>query len=132
MGWFTTVPASYILDLGSARKLRMVPVPDDIIEKMRQVNPGFVRHVVAKGTYSAQGLGEDVVTIQSPTILIASSKTPADVIYKVTKAIVDGREAFANVTAAMKGVTAKDMAQNFGMPYHPGAERYYREAGLLK
>jgi TRAP transporter TAXI family solute receptor len=132
MGWFTTVPASYILDLGSARKLRMVPVPDDIIEKMRQVNPGFVRHVVAKGTYSAQGLGEDVVTVQSPTILIASSKTPADVIYKVTKAIVDGREAFANVTAAMKGVTAKDMAQNFGMPYHPGAERYYREAGLLK
>jgi TRAP transporter TAXI family solute receptor len=132
MGWFTTVPASYILDLGSARKLRMVPVPDDIIEKMRQVNPGFVRHVVAKGTYSAQGVGEDVVTVQSPTILIASSKTPADVIYKVTKAIVDGREAFANVTASMKGVTAKDMAQNFGMPYHPGAERYYREVGLLK
>jgi len=36
------------------------------------------------------------------------------------------------VTAAMKGVTAKDMAQNFGLPYHPGAEKYYKEAGLLK
>jgi TRAP-type uncharacterized transport system substrate-binding protein len=32
----------------------------------------------------------------------------------------------------MKDVTAEEMAQNFDMPYHPGAEKYYREAGLLK
>jgi len=36
------------------------------------------------------------------------------------------------VSSAMKGVTAKEMAQNFGLPYHPGAEKYYKEAGLLK
>lgn len=132
MGWFTTVPASYILDLGSARKLRMIPLSDEIIGKMREFNKGFVRHVIKKGTYSAQGIEEDVVTLQSPTILIASAKTPPDVIYKVTKAIIEGRENFANVTAAMKGVSAQDMAQSFGMPYHPGAEKFYKEAGLLK
>jgi TRAP-type uncharacterized transport system substrate-binding protein len=54
------------------------------------------------------------------------------VIYKITKAIVEAREEFGNVTSVMKGVTASDMAQNFDMPYHPGAEKYYREAGLLK
>jgi TRAP-type uncharacterized transport system substrate-binding protein len=32
----------------------------------------------------------------------------------------------------MKGVTAAEMAENFGMPIHPGAEKYFREAGLLK
>jgi TRAP-type uncharacterized transport system substrate-binding protein len=46
--------------------------------------------------------------------------------------VVEGRDNFASVTAAMKGVSAKDMATNFGLPYHPGAEKYYREAGLLK
>ena len=51
-------------------------------------------------------------------------------IYKVAKAVVEGREGLRRVTAAMKGVTAKDMAQNHGLPMHPGAERYYREAGL--
>ena len=132
MGWYTVVPASYILDLGSARKLRMIPVPDDVIEKMRQINPGFVRHVISKGTYAAQGIEEDIVTLQAPTILIASSKTPPEVIYKVTKAIVEGRENFGNVAAVMKGVTPQQMAQNFGMPYHPGAEKFYKEAGLLK
>jgi TRAP-type uncharacterized transport system substrate-binding protein len=54
------------------------------------------------------------------------------VIYRVAKAVVESREDFARVTAAMKGVSAKDMAQNHGLPMHPGAERYYREAGLLK
>jgi uncharacterized protein len=132
MGWYTVVPASYVLDLGSARKLRMIPVPDDVIEKMRQVNAGFVRHVIPKGTYAAQGIEEEVVTLQAPTILIASSKTPPDAIYKVTKALVEGRENFGNVAAVMKGVTPQQMAQSFGMPYHPGAEKYYKEAGLLK
>jgi TRAP transporter TAXI family solute receptor len=132
MGWYTTVPASYMLDLGTSMKLRMIPVPDDIIEKMRQINPGFVRHVVPKGTYAQYGIDEDVVTLQAPTILIASAKTSPDVVYKITKAVVEGREDFTRVTAAMKGVSAKDMAQNLGQPLHPGAEKYYREAGLLK
>jgi TRAP transporter TAXI family solute receptor len=132
MGWYTTVPASYMLDLGTSMKLRMIPVPDDIIEKMRQINPGFVRHVVPRGTYAQYGIDEDVVTLQAPTILIASAKTSPDVVYKITKAVVEGREDFTRVTAAMKGVSAKDMAQNLGQPLHPGAEKYYREAGLLK
>ena len=71
-------------------------------------------------------------TFQSPTVLIGSSKTSADVIYKITKAIVEGRDEFGNVTSVMKGVTGAEMAKNFGMPMHPGAEKYYREAGLLK
>jgi TRAP transporter TAXI family solute receptor len=132
MGWYTTVPASFMLDLGTSMKLRMLPVPDDLVAKLRQVNPGFVKHVIPKGTYAQYGIEEDVPTVQAATILMAHARTPADVVYKITKAIVESREDFARVTAAMKGVTAKDMAQSFGLPYHPGAERYYREAGLLK
>ena len=93
MGWYTVVPASFVLDVGSSRKVRMVPVSEDTIKKMQAINPGFVRHVIPKGAYAAYGVEEDVVTIQAPTILIASSKTPANVIYKVTKAIVEGRDA---------------------------------------
>jgi hypothetical protein len=132
MGWFTTVPASFMLDLGTSMKLRMVPVSDEELKQLRELNPGFVQHVIPKATYAQYGIDEDVKTFQAPTILIANAKTPADVIYKVAKAVVESREDFARVTAAMKGVSAKDMAQNHGLPMHPGAERYYREAGLLK
>lgn len=132
VGWFTVVPGSFILDLGSTMKLRMIPVSDAEYAKIRQVNPGFVRHVIKAGTYKDQGITDDINTFQSPTILIASAKTPADVIYKVTKAIVEGRADLANVTPAMKGVTAADLGHDYGMPYHPGAAKYYKEIGILK
>jgi TRAP transporter TAXI family solute receptor len=132
VGWFTVVPGSFVLDIGSAMKLRMIPVSDAEFARIQQINPGFVRHTIKAGTYAEQGITDDVQTFQSPTVLVASAKTPADVIYKVTKAIVEGRAEFANVSKVMAGISAKDMAQNFGMPFHPGAEKYYREAGLLK
>ena len=131
-GWFTTVPASFILDLGSTMKLRMIPVSEQEFAKLAQVNPGFVRHTVKAGTYKDQGITDDVQTFQSPTILIASSRTPADVIYKVTRAIVEGRADYANVTKAMAGISPQDIGRDYGMPYHPGAARYYKEIGILK
>jgi TRAP transporter TAXI family solute receptor len=132
MGWLVTAPAPFMLDLGASMKLRLIPVSDEMIEKARKVNGGYVRHVIRKGTYSAVGIDEDVVTMQAPTILMASSRAPADAIYKMAKAIVEGREAFGPVSAVMKGVRPADFAHDIGFPYHPGAERYYREAGLLK
>jgi TRAP transporter TAXI family solute receptor len=131
-GWFTVVPASFVLDLGSTMKLRMIPVSDAEFAKIQKLNPGFVRHVIKGGTYAEQGIADDVRTFQSPTILIASAKTSADVIYKVTKAIVEGRADFAHVNKVMAGVTAKDMAQDYGLPFHPGAAKYFKEIGVLK
>jgi TRAP transporter TAXI family solute receptor len=131
-GWFTTVPASFVLDLGSAMPLRMLAVSDAELAELRKLNPGLVRHTVKASLYKEQGISEDVQTFQSPTVMIAAARTPADVVYKITKAVVEGRDEFANVAAVMKGVTSAEMAQNFDMPYHPGAEKYYLEAGLLK
>jgi TRAP transporter TAXI family solute receptor len=132
MGWTTVVPASYMLSLGTSMKVRLLSVPDDIIAKVRQIHPGYAKYVIPKSVYAGYGVEEDIATFQAATILIASSKTPADAIYKITKAIVEGREDYGRVTAAMKGVTAKDIAESFGLPHHPGAEKYYKEVGLLK
>lgn len=131
-GWFTVVPASFVLDLGSAMKLRVLSISDAEFDALRKINAGFVRHTIKADTYKDQGVAADIQTFQSPTVLIASSKTPDEVVYKITKAIVEGRDAFGNVVSVMKGITPKEMAQNFGMAYHPGAAKFYKEAGLLK
>jgi TRAP transporter TAXI family solute receptor len=132
MGWFTVVPGSFVLDLGSAMKLRMIPLSDEEFAKIKEINAGFVRYTVKASAYAEQGITEAVPTFQAPTILIASSKTPADVIYKVTKAIVEHRADLANVAKSMAGATPEGMAEDLGMPYHPGAAKYYKEHGLLK
>ena len=131
-GWFTVVPGSFVLDLGSTMKLRMIPVSDAEFAQIQKINPGFVRHVIKAGAYAEQGITDDVHTFQAPTILIASARTSADVIYKVTKAIVEGRADFTHVNKVMAGVTAKDMAQDYGLPFHPGAAKYFKEIGALK
>jgi TRAP transporter TAXI family solute receptor len=131
-GWFTVVPGSFVLDLGSAMPLRMLPISDAEFEALKKLNSGFVRHTIKAATYKEQGIAEDVQTFQSPTVMMAAARTPTDVIYKVTKAVVEAREEFGNVVKVMKGISAAEMAESFGMPLHPGAEKYYREAGLLK
>ena len=132
LGWFTTVPGSFYLDLGSTTKIRMISVSDEEFAKLAQINPGFVRHTIKAGIYTEQGITDDVHTFQSPTILIASSRTPADVIYRVTRAIVEGRADYVNVAKAMAGITAQDMGRDYGIPYHPGAAKYYKEIGVLR
>ena len=109
-GWFTVVPASFVMDLGSAMQLRMLAVSDAEFAELRKLNPGFVRHTIKGSLYKEQGVTEDVQTFQSPTVLMASSKTAPDVVYKITKAVVEGRDEFGNVATVMKGVTAADMA----------------------
>lgn len=130
-GWLVGVPAPFILDLGTTTKLRLIPVADDVLDRMRQLNRGFVRYVIPRGTYAAQGIDEEIPTFQIPTILLTSARLPVETIYKLTRAIVEGREAFGTVTAAARGLSPAEMAESFGLPQHPGAERYYREAGLL-
>lgn len=130
-GWFTVVPASFILDLGSAMKLHVLSITDAEFDALKKINAGFVKHTIKAATYKDQGMTADVQTFQSPTVLIASSQASTDTIYRLTKAIIEGRGEYAAVVKVMEGISAKEMAQNFGMKYHPGAEKYYREAGLL-
>lgn len=132
MGWFTTVPANFVLDLGSSRRIRLLQFDDATIDKLKQLNAGFARHVIAKGTYTGSGIDEEIRTYQTPAMLVVSSRTPADTMYKVTKAIVEGREALIPVAPVMKTVTPQSMAQTLGVPLHPGAEKYYKEIGALK
>jgi TRAP transporter TAXI family solute receptor len=132
MAWFTAVPASFVLDLGSSRKIRMLQIDDATVGKLRELNAGFARHVIPKGTYTASGIEEEIRTYQTPGMLVVSSRTPADAMYKVTKAIVEGRDQLATVAPVMKTVTAQTMVQTLGVPLHPGAAKYYKEIGVLK
>ena len=130
MGWLTASPASFMLDLVSSQKMRLIPVSEEAIKQVIAMNSGFSRYVIRKGTYT--GIDEDVVTIQASTSLIVGASVSPDVVYKITKGVVENNAKFASVSSAMKAVTPADMAQHYGIPLHPGAERYYREAGLLK
>ena len=131
-GWLlcTTVPAASIMDLASTRKIRLLTMSDDKIKAMQKLNAGYVRRTIPKGTY--QGVDYDVHGFGFFTHLIVSAKLPDDLVYKMTKSMAKNLDRFAGVVKAMKGLKPADLAQDIGIPFHPGALKYYKEIGAIK
>jgi len=125
----TTVPASAVMDLGSARKITVVPVPDDKLRELQKINKGYDKRIIKAGTYPGQE--KDIQTIGTWTHLMMRCSTPEDLAYNITKALAANTENLGNVVAAVKGLTVKELAIDVGVPYHPGARKFYREAKVL-
>jgi hypothetical protein len=125
----TTVPASSVMDLASARDIRVLEVPDEKLKALQKINRGYDKRIIKAGSYPKQD--HDVQTIGTWTHLVASCKLPQDTVYKITKALATNVENLGNVVAAVKGLTVKDMATDVGVPYHPGALKFYKEAKAL-
>jgi TRAP-type uncharacterized transport system substrate-binding protein len=72
-----------------------------------------------------------VQTIGTWTHLIMRCSTPETLAYQITKSLAQNTEQLGYVVAAVKGLTAKELAIDVGVPYHPGARRFYREAKVM-
>jgi uncharacterized protein len=125
-GLITTVPASSVMDLAAAREIRVLEVPDDKLKALQEINRGYDKRIIKAGSYPKQD--KDIQTIGTWTHLIASCKLPEDQVYRITKALAENIPTLGAVVAAVKEISVKDMAIDIGVPYHPGALKYYKEA----
>ena len=125
----TTAPASAVMDLASARDMRIIPVDDKTMSALQKENPGYQKLTIKAGTYPKQD--RDVVVIGYSTHLIVSCDLPEDVVYKMAKAMAQNVDAMAAVVKPITGLTPKDMAANIGVPLHKGAARFYKEVGAI-
>ena len=125
----TTIPASAVMDIGTSRKITIVAVPDDKLRALQKINKGYDKRIIIAGTYS--GMDKDVQTIGTWTHLMMRCSTPEDLVYRITKSLAANTSDLGNVVAAVKGLTAKELAIDVGVPYHPGARKFYREAKVM-
>ncbi len=125
----TGVPASAIMDLASARDIKLIGIPDDKFQAMRKLNPGYTKLTIPAGSYPKQT--KDVQTIGYATHVIARCDLDEATVYKVLKGMVDNKADLIAITKAMGDTTPKMMAEDIGVPMHKGAVRYYKEAGVL-
>lgn len=126
----TTVPAAAILDLASSRKIRMLTLPDDKFKELQKINSGYSRREIPKGIYP--GVEYDVHQFGTYTHLMIRADLPDDLVYGITKALAKNADSLGAVVKDVKGLTVKEMAFDVGVPYHPGAMKFYKEAGALK
>ncbi len=123
----TTAPASAVMDLASARDIKLVPVDDKTMGALKKANPGYNRLIIKAGPYPKQD--RDVPVIGYSTHIVAACDLPENTVYQMTKAMASNIASMSAVVKAIDGVTAKDMALDIGVPFHSGAAKYYKEVG---
>jgi uncharacterized protein len=119
---------SAIRDLATAVKIVIVPVPQDVIAKIGDA--AYIAGTVPANTYEGQGAAVQTVAIQN--FLVTHEGVPTDTVYKMTKAIYEHLDQLVAAHAAAKAIKREDGPKNMPVPLHPGAEKYYREVGLIK
>ena len=125
----TTVPASAIMDLASARDIRMLPVDDELLAKMQELNAGYKRIEIPAGSYPGQD--EAVPSIGYTTHIIARCDLPDETVTGILSQIVDHQQDLAAVAKAIGDTTLEQMGEDIGVPFHPAAEQYFKDQGVM-
>jgi TRAP transporter TAXI family solute receptor len=126
-GLNTQVPAGAVMDLAAARDIKLLDQSSSLAA-MQKLNPGYKLITIPKGSYPKQD--KDVHVIGFYTHVVASCKLPADEVYTMTKQIAQNTKTLATVAKDIGALTPAGMAADIGVPFHPGAAKFYKEAGL--
>lgn len=115
-----------IKDLALSLPVTVVSVPASVAETL---GAPFLAATIPAGTY--EGQTEDVPTLAITNILVTHSDVSDDMAYEMTKQLFENLPDMAAAHAAAKAISAENGAKGLPLPLHPGAERYYKEKGLL-
>jgi TRAP transporter TAXI family solute receptor len=125
------VPGAALQEASLARKMKILPLDDDCIKFLE--GHGLSRGVIPRGSYKdVVNNDKDIPTIAMANTIVANQKVPADVVYQFTKVLLGDVNAVRKVHPAFKDFDPKDAVRLANVPLHPGAEKAYKEAGLLK
>ena len=90
----------------------------------------YAKAVIPKGTYSGQK--KDVTTFGVKATFVTGANVPEELVYLVTKAVMENFDDFKKQHPAFAFLEKKNMIKDgLSAPLHPGALKYYKEAGLM-
>lgn len=117
-----------IRDLATTMPVTFVEIPEAVVAKIGDAayQPGLI----PAGTY--EGQTEPVATVAITNLLVTHERVSDEVAYQMAKLMFANLERLSNAHSAAKAISLDKAAKNLPIPLHPGAERFYKEAGVLK
>lgn len=127
-------PVSAMIQLDNTKGMELYSFTDAEVKQANKTVPYYIPSVIPAGTYA--GVNYDVNTVAVSGILVTNANQDEELIYQITKAMWSktARKLLDNGHAKGKVITldtALDGVEGIGVPLHAGAERFYREMGLL-
>ena len=114
-------------DLATTTPITVVAIPADVAQK---IGAPYNAATIPAGTY--QGQEADVPTVSVQNFLVTHEGVPEDVVYQMVKLMFERLPDMKAAHAAANAIDPAKAAEGMPIPLHPGAEKYYREAGILK
>ena len=124
-------PVTAISDLTRNTEIDLLSISAKPVDSLVTFYPFFTKSMIPAGTY--EGVGE-VATISIGAQLLVAAGIEDDIVYQMTAALwhENARRLLDNGHAKGREIRIETALDGLAVPLHPGAERYYREVGLLK
>ncbi|MBP2079237.1 TAXI family TRAP transporter solute-binding subunit [Oceanobacillus polygoni] len=123
-----SAPSSDIIEASTLMRLKMLELNEQVIERVSE-KLGMDTGTINASAYSF--LEEDVATVSTPAILIAHKDVPEEEVYQMTEAIYENFDYLRTVHKEFNNLSEDNMMKVGNVPLHPGAERFFREKGML-
>ncbi len=117
-----------IRDLATSVKIVVVAIPADVVAKVG--DPAYQPAVIPANTY--EGQTADVATAAIPNFLVTQADVSNDLAYQMAKALYENLDTLYAAHNAAKAIKRENAVKGMPVPLHPGAERYYKEVGVIK
>lgn len=124
-------PIAGIQQSAATTSFRMLPVDDTLMDNIIKEHPFIIKTTIPADVYENQANTEAAETLGYQTCLFTSSKTDEDQIYAFVKLMMETLDTYKDTNDATRQISRETIATPY-IPFHPGAERYYKEAGILK
>ena len=115
-------------DLATSVEIVVVSIPPDVIKKTN--DPAYLAAAIPANTYKGQTADVPAAIVQN--YLVTHDGVPADVVYEMTKTLWTSLDQLVAAHSAAKSIELKRALDGMPVPLHPGAEKYYKEVGLIK
>lgn len=113
----------------SVRGARFIALEN--IDTLIGSNPYYAAAVIPANLYERAYNTDDTATVAVKATLVTSVDVPDQTVYELTRAVFENLEQIAEYRPVMAEVTRDSMLQGLTAPIHPGALRYYKEAGIV-
>ncbi len=125
-------PFAALIQLGSTKGFELYKFSAEDQKTINGIIPYYIESMIPAGTY--ESISYDVPTVAVSGQLITGKDQPDDLIYQITKALwnKNTRKLLDKGHAKGKVITLENATKGVLIPYHPGAEKYYKEVGAIK
>jgi TRAP transporter TAXI family solute receptor len=123
-------PTPAITDLATGKDIVLLDLDDAHIDQLRRNYPFYAKFPIPANTYRGQTTAVNSVAVKAT--FIVSSKLSDNTVYQLTKALFDNRQQIITAHAKGQELSLDYATSSISVPFHPGAQRYFREVGAIR